>query len=266
MAEAFFEPDGELFRATENTRGPWDPAAQHAGPPAALIARELERLTDGRIGDDGPPAQVGRITYEILSSVPIGPVRVEARVARPGRRVEMVEASLSDEEGKTLVRARGWRLRVGEVAFTEPPGAPAALPGPDAAQPAPFFDTGQERGYHTAMEVRFLEGGFVEAGPARAWLRMRLPLVAGEEPTPLQRAMVVADVGNGVSAPLDWRRYLFINVDLSVHLHRLPAGEWIGIDAVTTPEPSGLGASDSALYDEEGRIGRAAQTLLIAER
>ena len=31
--------------------------------------------------------------------------------------------------------------------------------------------------------------------------------------------MVVADVGNGVSAVLDWRDYLFINTDLSVHLH-----------------------------------------------
>lgn len=268
MSEPFFEPDGDgAYVAGEQTRGPWDPGAQHAGPPAALIARELERLTDGRIGGpDGPPAQVGRITLEILGSVPIGPVRVEAQVVRPGRRVEMVEASLSDGGGKVLVRARGWRLRVGEVAFTLPPGAPAGLPGPDGATTAPFFDTSQERGYHTAMDVRFLSGGFVEPGPARAWLRMRVPLVAGEEPTPLQRVMVVADVGNGVSAPLDWRRYLFINVDLSVHLHRLPVGEWIGIDAVTVPEPSGLGVSDSALYDQDGRIGRAAQTLLVDER
>ena len=98
------------------------------------------------------------------------------------------------------------------------------------------------------------------------WMRMNCALVAGEEPTPLQRTLVAADVGNGISAVLDWRRYLFINVDLSVHLERLPAGEWVCVDAVTLPQPSGVGTAESVLFDERGRIGRAAQALLIAER
>ena len=88
MPESFYEPNGELHVATELTRGPWDPKAQHAGPPAALIGREVELLGGGRIGgEDGPPAQVGRITYEVLRSVPIAPLRVEAKIVRPGRRV-----------------------------------------------------------------------------------------------------------------------------------------------------------------------------------
>ena len=95
---------------------------------------------------------------------------------------------------------------------------------------------------------------------------MRLPLVEGEEPTPLQRVLVAADSGNGVSATLDWSAYLFINVDLTVHLHRLPAGEWVCLDAVTTPEPTGIGLADTALHDERGPIGRALQTLLVRER
>src|SRR5262249_59279745 len=96
--ESSYETEGALYVSTELPRGPWDPGAQHAGPPAALIGREVERLGGARIGGgDGPPAQVGRITYEVLRSVPIAPLRVEARIVRPGRRVEMFEATLTDE-------------------------------------------------------------------------------------------------------------------------------------------------------------------------
>ena len=116
------------------------------------------------------------------------------------------------------------------------------------------------------MEYRFLEGAFLEPGPARVWMRMRCPLVAGEQPTPLQRVLAAADSGNGVSATLDWRKYLFINVDLSVHLERMPVGEWVGLDAVTLPEPNGVGVADTLLFDQRGRIGRALQSLLIGER
>jgi hypothetical protein len=78
--------------------------------------------------------------------------------------------------------------------------------------------------------------------------------------------LIAADSGNGVSAALDWKRYLFINVDLTVYLHRLPAGEWVCLDAITIPERSGIGFADSALHDERGPIGRAGQTLLVRER
>jgi hypothetical protein len=268
VPESFYEHDGPgRFVATELTRGPWDPGAQHAGPPAALIAREIELLTGGRIGGPGgPPAQVGRITFEIVGSVPIGPVSVSAEVVRPGRRVEMVAATLSGEDGQALIRAQGWRLRRAEIAFETPPGVPGPPPGPEQGRTVGFFETGHELGYHSAMDVRFVSGAFLEPGPAQVWLRMKGSLVAGEEPSPLQRVMVAADAGNGVSAPLDWRAYLFINVDLSVHLHRMPEGEWVGLDALTIPEPSGIGMTASALRDETGSIGQATQTLLVDSR
>jgi hypothetical protein len=148
----------------------------------------------------------------------------------------------------------------------EAPSAPSAPAGPQEAEPGTFPDVGYEVGYHSAMEYRFVEGGFTELGPATAWMRMGLPLLPGEQPTPLQRVLIAADSGNGVSTTLDWDRYLFINVDLSVHLHRMPAGEWIGLDAVTLPEPNGVGMADARLFDERGAIGRGTQTLLIAER
>jgi hypothetical protein len=267
VPDTFYEPDGDRYVSTELTRGPWDPGSQHAGPPAALMGREIERLGGGRIGGpDGPPAQVGRITYEVMRAVPIGPLRVEAEVVRPGRRVEMVQATLSDESGEALMRALGWRLRAQEVSFERPPGFPEAPAGPQQGEPGGFPETGYDVGYHTAMEYRFTHGSFMERGPATVWMRMGVPLLPDEEPTPLQRVLAAADSGNGVSAALDWRRYLFINVDLSVHLHRMPRGEWVCLDAVTLPEPNGIGMADTGLYDEEGAIGRAVQTLLIADR
>jgi hypothetical protein len=272
---AFFVADGSRYVPTELTRGPWDPGSQHAGPPAALIGREIARL------DGGDERELGRVTYEILRPVPIAPLAVDAKVIRPGRAVELAEAILSDEEGE-VIRARAWRLRRGDVdipaglSSDDGPGtlgtSPSTLrpgfapPGPDEAKPGSFPDTGQAVGYQTAMEYRFVRGGFADPGPAVAWMRMRVPLVHGEEPTPLDRVLVAADSGNGVSAALDWSRFLFINVDLTVHLHRPPVGEWVCLDAITIPERSGIGIADTALYDERGPIGRAVQTLLIDAR
>jgi hypothetical protein len=256
---AFYEPDGEMYVATPSTRGPWDPEHQHAGPPAGLLGREIERCGDGAGG------HIGRITLEILRPVPIAGLRVGAEVVRPGRRVEMIEASLFDTAGTELMRARAWRLR-GSPLELEPAAAREAIPSPAEGVEGDYFPTGEQVGYHTAIEYRFISGSFTEAGPATVWMRMREPLVAGEEPTPLQRVLVVADSGNGVSSALDWRRYSFVNVDLSVHLERLPSGEWVCLDAVTLPQPEGVATSDALLLDEHGRIGRALQTLLISAR
>ncbi len=275
------------YRATELTRGPWDGGHQHAGPPAALIGRAIERCEGIGAGPDD--RNVGRITFEILRPVPIAEVVVEARVTRPGRRVEMLEASLraapgpTGETGPELVRARGWRIAAGElepppsIPSTSPDSAPARAGRPSAerGRPTPptelppgkqFFPTVHERGYHTGMEYRWAQGSFAEPGPAVCWMRMRAPLLEGEEPSPLQRVLIAADSGNGISATVDIERYLFINVDLSVHLHRMPAGEWVCLDALTAAETNGLGMADAMLWDEIGPIGRACQTLLIAER
>lgn len=260
MPEAFYERQGEAFVATQLTRGPWDPGAQHAGPPSALLGRAIEGV------DGGDGYQVGRVTFEILRPVPIGPVKVDARVARPGRSVQMIEASLGDEEGE-LMLARAWRIRIAELELpADATAVPEPPPGPEQGESGDFFPTGQDVGYHTAMEWRSVGGGFIDPGPATVWMRMRQPLIAGEEPTPLQRTLVAADVGNGISAVLDWRRFLFINVDLSVHLERMPEGEWVCVDAVTLPRSNGVGTAESVLSDRSGRIGRAVQTLLIAER
>jgi hypothetical protein len=255
VAEAFYTEGGGRLLPTEATRGPWDPGAQHAGPPAALLGRAVERC-EPREGMD-----VGRITLEILRPVPLAPVEASARIVRPGRNVELVEASLSGPGGEVL-RATAWRLRGGEVGPVS--AADGVPPGPERGVEHEFFNTGQDVGYHTAMEYRFVEGAFLELGPATVWMRMRVPLVSGEEPSPLERVLVAADSGNGVSATLDYERYVFINTDLTVHLLRPPVGEWVCLEATTHVDR--LGLSDTVLWDERGRIGRAVQTLLVRPR
>jgi hypothetical protein len=252
---AFYEPrDGQLV-PSELTRGPWDAGAQHAGPPSALIARALERC-EPREG-----MRLGRIAIDILGPVPLAPLTVEARVVRPGRSVELLDASLRGPDAE-LMRASAWRVAVGDQRLDDPDGEPP--PGPEHGRDSDFFPTGEDVGYHTAMEYSFVKGGFLQPGPATVWMRMRGALVEGEQPSPLERLMVVADVGNGISAVLDWREFLFINTELTVHLLRPPEGDWIGVDAVTRVD--GLGLAESVLYDRRGRIGRGAQTLLVRRR
>jgi acyl-CoA thioesterase len=121
-------------------------------------------------------------------------------------------------------------------------------------------------GYLHAIEWRFVAGHFSESGPAAVWSRLRVPIVAGEEPTGIQRLLAVADSGNGLSSVLSWDGWLFINTDLTVHLHRVPTGEWIYLDAKSTVDPSGVGLAETELYDARGRVGRGAQSLLVGPR
>jgi hypothetical protein len=255
VTDAFYSLDGEHVVPSELTRGPWDRNSQHAGPPSALLARALEQCEPR----DG--ARIGRVTVEILAPVPIMPLTVSARVVRPGRSVELLEASL-DGPGGELMRARGWRLATAEItADWEQEPSP---PGREDAEALEFFPTGESVGWHTAMEIFFARGRFLEPGPATVWMRPKVALVEGEPVSPLQRVMLAADGGNGVSAPLDWANFIFINTDLTVHLLRPPEGEWICLDSVTHVD--GIGMTDTALWDEQGRIGRAAQTLLVRAR
>ena len=259
MPDAFYLPDGgDRFVATELTRGPWDPAAQHAGPPAALLGRAVERLTDRE------DLHTARVTFEIARPVPIGAVEVAARRLRGGRSVELAEATLT-AGGVEVMRATALRIRTNALPLEAGPAPGPRLPGPEQGRPAPFFPTGSDVGYHTAMEWRFVAGSFLEPGPATAWLRMRHPLLPGEPPSPLVRALAAADSGNGVSAALDYRQWLFVNADLTVYLARPPAGEWVALEAATTVA-DGVGLAETVLHDRQGPVGRGLQALLVDRR
>jgi hypothetical protein len=249
---SFYEPLGDgRFRATEHTSGPWDPQHQHAGPPAALLGGELERC-DPRDG-----ALLARVTFDILGPVPIAEVEVEVGVERPGRRVELLAGELR-AGGRAVVRARAWRVRRAAAPPTEQ-AAPPALPDTETPRPPSFAF-----GYGEAIEWRWASGGWLQPGPAEVWTRLKHPIVAGREPTPLQRILAVADSGNGVSAVLDWHRHLFINPELTVHVLRAPEGEWVCLQAHT--EIGAVGLAHSVLSDRTGPVARGAQSLLVGPR
>lgn len=263
MPEAVYEPepDGRL-RPTALSRGPWDPGAQHGGAPAALLAGAIER----HAGGEG--TRMARMTVEFLRPIPISPLALSVETVKSGRSAQLVSASLHHGESE-VCRATGLRIRsdAGATAPVAPPG-PAPAPAPPAsARPASPPPSGTRPAFGAdAMEIRYLSGDWHEPGPAVAWLRLRTPLVAGEEASPLQRALAAADFGNGISAALDWDSHAFINPDLSVYLDRDPEGEWVCLDAVTRIAADGTGSAESVLRDERGRIGRAVQALLVLPR
>src|SRR2546429_228956 len=181
---------GNRFASNGYTRGPWDAAAQHAGPPAALLGRAVEATAR-------PGMRVARLTFDIARRVPVAELTVTTSVVREGRSVMVVQAAIEPYMRGTAVLIR-----------TQDGAAPDIGPDPtvrlDEAEGRPFFPVPWDVGYHTAMEVRFAAGSFLSRGPATAWLRMRVPLVEGEQPSPLTRVLVAADSGNGVSNVLDF--------------------------------------------------------------
>jgi hypothetical protein len=262
-ADAFFEPaGGGVFRATEHTAGPWDPAAQHAGPPSALLARAIEQESPAW------PATVVRVSVDILGPIPVAELDLRSQVVRPGRSVDLVEAELV-AAGRTVARARGWRIRAAELQLPELPAShdnPNVDPVPTFPHTAEPSAEGWTGGYLHAMEWRVAAGSWIEPGPATIWGRMRLPLVAGEEPTGLQRMMAIADSGNGISNVLPLTEWLFINPELTVHVAAPPAGEWICLDARTRLDRRGFGLASSRLFDRERLVGRGAQSLYVGPR
>jgi hypothetical protein len=121
-------------------------------------------------------------------------------------------------------------------------------------------------GYSESVEWRFVEGGFARGGPASAWGRLRVPVVADEEATPLHRVAAFADSGNGLSGMLDMHVWWFINTELTLHLFRFPAGEWVHVYAETSLDRAGLGLATTTLSDRSGRIGQGAQALMVGPR
>jgi hypothetical protein len=264
-ATSLFVADGNHWRPTEWSRGPWDPGALHGGPVAALMARELERI------DSPGPMHPARLTIELLRPAPLAPLAVAAEVVRPGRKVQLVEITVTLADGTVrapVARAIALRIRRDPNLYPPSEGAKTdVLAPPEEGHPPVFWREDEPIGFHNgATEHRILSGGFDVPGPTVDWIRLRVPVVPDEVPSPLQRTVAAADFGNGISSVLDVERYPFVTPDLTVTLPRLPEGEWVGLDAVTHLGPDGIAVAESVLHDRGGRIGRAVQTLLIDGR
>jgi hypothetical protein len=257
VADSFYLPLGDdKWQATPHTTGPWDASAQHGGPPSALLGRAMQRCAPRE------DMVIARFTCEILRAIPVAEMHVHARVARPGRSVELLEATLT-AAGREVAKATAWR-----VLRAQGPAVPSRLPTPPPlpgqAETMPM--EGWVDGYLSAIEWRPARGSFGAPGPATVWSRLRYPLVPGEEPSPLERVLATADSGSGVSWQLDIAHWHAINPELTIHLHREAAGEWICLDSQTAITPGGAGLATTFLSDAEGPVGVGTQSLLVAPR
>lgn len=255
---ALFIRDGGSFLPTELARGPWTPTALHGGTVAALVARTIERCSP----EGGQ--QLTRLTLELLRPVPMARLQVTAFLVRPGRKVQLVDAVV-ESGGVEIAWARALRIRVGRDGDVEVPSEPheEAPPGPELGVESKSTFRDYRAFHNEGMEIRFVRGRFDELGPSTAWFRLRCPVVAGEEPSPFQRAAAAGDFGNGVSAELEFSSHVFINPDLTISLVRPPVGEWICLDARTRFGTPGIGSAESVLWDVQGRVGRAIQNLVV---
>jgi hypothetical protein len=259
VTSSFFtvdQVDGtEWFRPTDACRGPWAAESCHAGPPTGLLARAAERLF--------PDLRLIRLTVDLVRPIPHAGFSVRAEPTRAGRTVSTSSLAIVDESGKVVVAASGMHLASGpHFHLPTPPhdipdfaeATPGRFPIARGGHDLPMFASG--------VEVRYPPGEGPDPGPTRMWMRA-LPLLPDEEPSGFQRICPLADCGNGVSRNGEVTDFAFVNTDLTVVLHRDPVGEWFGIDAVSRWEPNGHGMSDSLLFDRQGPVGRALQTLLV---
>ena len=210
-----------------------------------------------------PGLELSRLVVDVFAPVPVAELAVATDVTRDGKRVQCLSASVSSG-GREYVRASAWRVRTAGTPPTPVAGPPAPVPPRSEEQARSWLGSGF--GYGRALDWRFVAGGPMEIGPATVWGRLTMPLVEGEEMTPVERVAVFADSGNGVSFALDFDTHVFVNVDLTISLFRAPVGEWVCMDAATVIGPAGRGLTRSTLYDESGEIGMATQTLFVAPR
>lgn len=261
--EAFYRQlDDGRFESSPRTAGPWSPDFQHAGPPSALLARQMLAV-DPREGQ-----RLADFRVDILGPVPVAELTITTEVVRSGRTMELVSATASAADRPVLL-ARAWRILSAPADYPEVPGRrvpgdPEVLPE-DAPQQEGTLSTiphAHTGGYTSAIEWRFLEGGGNTRAPALVWGRQRNALLDGEEPTGWQRALVLADSGGGVSLPVDPRAHRFVNCDLHVVLDREPAGEWVRLSSQSVATPGHGGLVHTELADVQGPIGYGLQTMV----
>jgi len=238
--------------------GPWSPALQHGGPPSALLIRLAEQLAGAAAGRTDLVAV--RIAAEFLAPVPVAPLAVSARVLRLARSAALVAAELA-ADGRPCLQARVWLLT--EQAGQHDGAVPVepAVPGPDECP-----DFGMDGfPYADHLEWRVVSGEVRRPGPASVWVRPRVPLLAGEPMSTLQRLALIADSASGISSLLDWDDWSFANVDLDIHLMRQSSEDWVLMQA-SSALGAGVAMARSTLSDRAGLLGAGLQTLLVRSR
>ncbi|MBB2992946.1 hypothetical protein FHR72_004453 [Mycolicibacterium iranicum] len=250
--------DYDVFESTDGTRSNWDPQIQHGSPPLALLTRAIEDLADGT------GLRVGRVTLDILGAIPVTTLRVRAWVDRPGARISMMSAEMlverPDGTRRAVARATAWLLAPSDTQDAATDRYPPLTEG-EAADATHAWQGAP--GYLETVSWRSQPD---QDGAAVAWLTPLVPLVDSEPTTALQRLAMVVDSANGIGAALDPQRFVFMNTDTTVHLHRLPQGRDFALRARGSIGPDGVGVTTAEIFDRDGFIGTCAQTLLVQRR
>ncbi len=252
---AYFERIGpSAFRATSHVGGAWKTDEQHIAPALGLLVHLVEQDRDRRRDDR---LTVGRLSFDILGTIPIDVAGTAVTVLRPGRTVELVEATLS-HGGRAVVRLRAWLLQAADTSRIAGVALPR-IPGP--AEMAPWDPTTVwAGGFIASVEVRRSR---LEPGRGAFWVRTPVPLLDGEPVSPLARAAGLFDIANGMTVRVSPKEVAFPNLDLTAHLFAQPQGEWLGFDTAVSFGPDGVGLTATTLHDETGPIGTVGQTLTL---
>lgn len=249
--------DHHRFRATQEVSGAWDLDEQHIAPALGLLVHAVELDRDRRRTDG---LQVARLSYDILGTVPVDTVEVAVRVARPGRTIELVEATLR-HGGRDVVLLRAWLLQPADNRRLDGTTLPRMKPPADLAPWDPT--TVWPGGFIASAEVRRDQD---EPGRARFWVRTATRLVDDEPVSDLARFAGLLDIANGMTVRAAPDDVAFPNVDLTAHFFDQPRGEWVGFDTSVSFGPTGLGLTSSVVHDGDGPVGTLAQALTVRPR
>lgn len=250
MTQYYFEKQDNQYLPAPAARGPWDPNSLSGSVIVSLLAHAIEQTVDTT---EYMPA---RLTVDMYRLPDFSPIDIRVNVIRDGYRIKVVDAEFV-ANGKSMARASCQLLRRtanAEVRVWQPEDW--KVPAPDEL-PEPEETWGRKR--------RVIEGQMNTFGRKRMWLAEERELVRGEPLTPWIRAVLVADLTN------PWANsgeggLGYINSDVTLYLHRLPADEWLGVDVVNHGATDGVAIGECWLYDRNGRIGSSSVTGLAQQK
>ncbi|WP_462417435.1 thioesterase family protein [Kytococcus sp. Marseille-QA3725] len=249
----YFQPLGDgRYQPTIHVQGAWRPWEHHLAPVVGLLTHEFARH------EPREDMQLSRVTLEVYGVMPALPSTISVRTVRPGRSIELLEATMTIGD-RVVVQAHAWRIQVvdtAEVAGQEI----ERLPDPESL---PEWDGMHvwSGGFIDSLDFREVPGH--APGRGRAWLRTDKELVEGEEVSPLAQALALSDTANGIGprqSPAEW---MFPNVEISVHVWRQPTPGWMGLDGQVAFGPTGAGLTSTWMHDVDGAFARIEQSLTV---
>jgi hypothetical protein len=246
VSDAFYIREGERFVPTGLGPSFWDPAKQGGAPICGLVAQLLDGIAVP------VPILPARLTLDIYGAVPMAPMSVRTRMLREGERIQLSELEL-EVEGRTYVRATMLRVRTEGI---EDRLEPLTHPFPENAQ-------GLRRVLAESIRIA---GSDVEPGPGALWMRVIRPMIAGEPMNPLASIAAAADWGTTVSPPASLSAWTYANLDVSIHLSRMPRSDWLLLDATSEVAGNGTGVVTMRMGDRDGMFGTAHQSVFLNRR